>query len=295
MPINQRRITYVLSVHKYSKFNLLTCNFKSQLYRGRLHQLPSLSHLMLASTNTNVSIMITIVVIALYFGIALGYTSTQDDERIIFLLPKVELHAHLHGSIRLPTLVELAKQQSIAMDHIDTTQVNLEVGFKLFDIVHRVISRLEILRRLFSEVVHDYMAENTMYLELRTTPRSLVDGTTAEQYVRELVEMTVRHNEAHGDRMLIRLILSIDRGKPFIQAADILRIAITSKRTHNSPIIGLDFSGNPFGVSFSEFVHLFQQARDEGLKVTVHTAEIGDLAVNALTNEDETASILKFR
>ena len=239
--------------------------------------------------------MITIVVIALYFGIALGYTSTQDDERIIFLLPKVELHAHLHGSIRLPTLVELAKQQSIAMDHIDTTQVNLEVGFKLFDIVHRVISRLEILRRLFSEVVHDYMAENTMYLELRTTPRSLVDGTTAEQYVRELVEMTVRHNEAHGDRMLIRLILSIDRGKPFIQAADILRIAITSKRTHNSPIIGLDFSGNPFGVSFSEFVHLFQQARDEGLKVTVHTAEIGDLAVNALTNEDETASILKFR
>lgn len=278
-----------------SKFNLLTCNFKSQLYRGRLHQLPSLSHLMLASTNTNVIIMITIVVIALYFGIALGYTSTQDDERIIFLLPKVELHAHLHGSIRLPTLVELAKQQSIAMDHIDTTQVNLEVGFKLFDIVHRVISRVEILRRLFSEVVHDYMAENTMYLELRTTPRSLEDGTTAEQYVRELVEMTVRHNEAYGDRMLIRLILSIDRGKPFTQAADILRIAITSKRTHNSPIIGLDFSGNPFGVSFSEFVHLFQQARDEGLKVTVHTAEIGDLAVNALTNEDETASILKFR
>jgi len=250
---------------------------------------------MLVSTNRNVVIMIIIAVIALYLVIAMGYTSTQDDERIIFLLPKVELHAHLHGSIRLSTLVELAKQQSIGMDHIDMKQVNLEEGFKLFDIVHKVISRVEILRKLFSEVVHDYMVENTMYLELRTTPRPLADGTTTEQYVRELVEMTVRHNEAHGDRMLIRLILSIDRGKSFTQAADILSIAISSKHTHNSPIMGLDFSGNPFGVSFSEFVHLFQRARNEGLKVTVHTAEIGDLAINALTNEDETTSILKFR
>lgn len=286
MSIGQIQINYVL----YSTYKREQSNDKQYQY-----QLPSLSHLMLVSTNQNVAIMIIIAVIALYLGIALGYTSTQDDERIIFLLPKVELHAHLHGSIRLSTLVELAKQQSIAMDHIDTKQVNLEVGFKLFDIVHKVISRVEILRRLFSEVVHDYMVENTLYLELRTTPRPLADGTTAEIYVRELVEMTVRHNEAHGNRMLIRLILSIDRGKPFTQAADILSIAISSRRTHNSPIVGLDFSGNPFGVSFSEFMNLFQRARDEGLKVTVHTAEIGDLSINALTNEDETSSILKFR
>jgi len=237
------------------------------------------------------TLIIKLVVVALYLGGVLPYASSQDDKRIIFLLPKIELHAHLHGSVRLSTLVELAKQQRIAMDHIDTKQVNLEVGFQLFDIVHKVICNVEILRRMFAEVVHDYMTENTIYLELRSTPRALADGTTAEQYVEELVVMTAQHNEAHGDKMLIRLILSIDRGKPFTQAVDILNIAISSKITHNSPIMGLDFSGNPFGVSFLEFVHLFQRARDEGFKVTVHTAEIGDV----LTKEDETASILKFR
>ena len=233
---------------------------------------------------------VALVVLALAVQIQ-AYMSSLEDERILFLLPKVELHAHLHGSMRLSTIIELAKEQSISMEDIDTNQISLEVGFKLFGIAHKVISTAQLLRRVFTEVIHDYMTENTIYLELRTTPRPLPDGTSIDQYVHELVTMIKQHNEVNADKMLIRLILSIDRSKPFTNAAEILRVALSYKLTHSSPIVGLDFSGNPYGVGFMEFVDLFKRARDEGLKVTVHTAEIGD----SNTNEDETTSILKFR
>mmetsp|Transcript_6915 Transcript_6915/g.11528 ORF Transcript_6915/g.11528 Transcript_6915/m.11528 type:complete len:411 (+) Transcript_6915:97-1329(+) len=240
----------------------------------------------------------------LILNLAFADTTAKDvseEHRIIGLLPKIELHAHLHGSIRISTLRELAAAQGI--DANIGEQLNLEECFKLFAIVHKIVSSIDVVKRVLQEVIYDYMDENTLYLELRTTPRALPDGTTQEKYVETLVDLVQNHNNNAGHKMMVKLILSIDRGQRFRDAVTISQLAGDFRFWSNSvddpikTIVGLDFSGNPLGGSFENFSPLFDNARDAGLGITIHTGELSELSdsIDPLTAEDETTSILNFR
>ncbi len=229
--------------------------------------------------------------------------SIENNDDIVKLLPKIDLHAHLHGSIRTSTLKELAHPSNTSV--FNQNKLDLSGCFYLFSLVHKAISSRDVLRRIVSEVLDDYMNENTIYLELRSTPRSLADGTTAREYVQELVRLIEAHNILHGERMLVKLILSIDRSKSITEANEVLLLATDthfydSRSTPSDPlriIVGLDFSGNPLGGRYEDFAALFDQARDHGLKITVHTAETRELSevVHEIHGEDETGSILKSK
>ena len=240
-----------------------------------------------------------ILVCACIFSFSYGYT--LEEERIVNLLPKIELHAHLHGSIRMATILELAEARNIDVD--SDAKLTLDHCFKLFGSVHKVISTVDIVKRITLDVIEDYMAENTIYLELRTTPRSLADGTTPEKYVETLVQLIEDHNKAKGDIMLIKLILSIDRGSRFRDAVEISELASDYRFISNSTdypiktIVGLDFSGNPNGGKFEDFSPLFDTAKERGLGITIHTAEVPALSdsIDPKYEVDDTQSILTFR
>jgi len=248
---------------------------------------------------------------------ATGTTGTaQEDMRIVQLLPKVELHAHLHGSIRLSTLQELSGGD------LTVNKLDLEECFRLFGAVHRIVSSIDIVKRVLQEVIDDYISENTIYLELRTTPRALADGTTVNQYIEQVVAAIQAHNINSGHIMTVKLILSIDRGQRYRDAQRVAELASSYfKNPTNSPtdpinptnspdtiktqqnhsansiktIVGLDFSGNPLGGHFDSFRDLFEGARGAGLGITVHTAELYELSDSVdPVDGDETTSILDF-
>lgn len=240
---------------------------------------------------------VTLLILCVGFS---TYAYTAEDERIVTLLPKLELHAHLHGSIRMSTVLELAANRNIKVE--TSEKLTLEQCFKLFGSVHAVISTIDIVKRITLEVLADYMAENTIYLELRTTPRGLADGTTREQYVETLVSVIEQHNIHFGDVMLVKLILSIDRGSRFKDAVEISELAGDFRFVSNTTeypvktIVGLDFSGNPTGGKFDDFSPLFDTAKQRGLGVTIHTAEVKELSDSKdVFTEDETHGIIGFR
>lgn len=238
------------------------------------------------------------LVLLTYFNRLMAIT----DEAIIGVLPKVELHSHLHGSIRMSTLLELASGRNVDLHLKD--YLDLDQCFKLFKTVHEIISDEVTLKRVVHEVLEDYMQENTLYLELRTTPRNLSDGTTKKRYVEVLVRWIEEHNLKYGHIMLTKLILSIDRSLRFNDASEVSQLAVDKRFLSNGTeypvrtIVGLDFSGNPLGGKFSDFSPLFINAREQGLKLTVHTAELKELSeVNDSTDDgliDETTSILTY-
>ncbi|KAI3795699.1 hypothetical protein L1987_38356 [Smallanthus sonchifolius] len=92
-------------------------------------------------------------------------------------IPKVELHAHLNGSIRNSTLLELARELGekgtiVFSDFEHVIRKNdrtLCEVFKLFDLIHVVTTDHKTITRITKEVVEDFAAENVVYLELRTT------------------------------------------------------------------------------------------------------------------------------
>ena len=49
-------------------------------------------------------------------------------------LPKIELHAHIGGSFRPKTFVDLAEAKNISIDHIDFYKVDIKTAFEIFKV-----------------------------------------------------------------------------------------------------------------------------------------------------------------
>ena len=99
-------------------------------------------------------------------------------------LPKVDLHRHLEGSLRLQTLAEIAQEHGIDLPSYDieylrpfVTVTDEEMGF------HRFLEKFRLLRRFYPtqaamerlayEAVVDAADDNIKYLELRFNPVAL--------------------------------------------------------------------------------------------------------------------------
>ncbi len=243
---------------------------------------------------------LVVVLALLCFNVfATGFIEKEDQ--VIKLLPKLDLHAHLSTSIRFSTLRQLSSTARMS------TLINAEQlrkSGKWLDVVHQVVTNKQTLRRVVVEVLQDYLAESTIYLELRFTPRKLTDGS-AWDFVKTVVDVVETHNKAHGDKMLVKLLLSIDRSRRFADAFEVLTLAkdyqfYASSSTPSDPvrlIVGVDFGGDTHGGRFDDFAPLFDQAHDDGLKVSIHTAESRELSeeVDAQFGEDETSLILSSR
>lgn len=50
---------------------------------------------------------------------------------------------------------------------------NLTKCFRIFHAIHGMIKTKETVSRIIDEVLNDFMEDNVIYLELRTTPRDL--------------------------------------------------------------------------------------------------------------------------
>ncbi|ETI43781.1 hypothetical protein F441_11296 [Phytophthora nicotianae CJ01A1] len=209
-------------------------------------------------------------------------------------LPKVELHAHIHGSIRPSTLKELlqdeAKRNGTEPLRLPKNR-SLDECFEMFGLIHQVVTSRRVLRRIVIEAVEDFAAENVKYLELRSTPRDLPrDGATRADYVGEVVSALQESHARQDLDIEVRLLLSINRNQPLQLAEDTVNMALKRKNEQNCPfIVGIDLSGNSErpNSEFYRFEHVLERARAGGLKLAVHFAEHFD--------DDESTRILNFR
>ncbi len=110
----------------------------------------------------------------------------RNLRRQIAAMPKVDLHRHLEGSIRLQTLVEIAREYRIPLPSYEVDGLrpyvqmmandprNLDLFLGKFNVLRQFYRSPEIIRRITAEVVADAAADNVRYLELRFTPSTLV-------------------------------------------------------------------------------------------------------------------------
>ncbi|KAJ4174916.1 hypothetical protein NW754_005339 [Fusarium falciforme] len=197
-------------------------------------------------------------------------------------LPKIELHAHLTGSISRRTLHEiwLRKRAAGDTDLEDPLVVmpegkhdyNLETFFPLFSsYIYNLITDEESIRYTTTSVLTDFLNDGVCYLELRTTPRA-TPHISAEQYITILLS-TISSFEAKNPQLHTRLILAIDRRHTLEQASSTLAIALKHRA---EGVVGLDLCGDPTarpGGEVDIFTPVFEEARREGLSITVHFAE----------------------
>jgi adenosine deaminase len=246
---------------------------------------------------------------------ALALASLKPEQvEFIRALPKAELHAHLNGSIPLPVLQKLFKEHlAVSSDAVIQAGVErLEQGvvlseisdfFRLFPAIYALTSTPPALRTVAHAVLSHFLdpAEDghseCTYLELRTGPRA-TPHMTRREYLEAVLDEVERYSPDAA-----AIIVSIDRAIPDVDMEEVVKLAVTLKK-EGRRVVGLDLSGDPFAGDVQKICQHIQTAKEAGLCVTLHIAEVGcfssHLLISYLLQTDknpgqETADFLETR
>lgn len=200
-------------------------------------------------------------------------------------MPKVDLHRHLEGSLRLTTLLEVGRAHGLDLPNTNRLRELVQIGedevfsfenflskFKTLRLFYR---SKEIIARLTHEAVADAAADNVRYLELRFTPAALgrAESFPLSQVMDWVIEGVHKAEQDYG--VTTRLIASVNRHEDTELALEVARLAAERQ---SEGIVGLDLAGDEANFSALIFAGVFKTARQTGLHVTIHAGEWGSAA-----------------
>uniref|UniRef100_A0A0C9RAC4 Adal-a protein n=1 Tax=Fopius arisanus TaxID=64838 RepID=A0A0C9RAC4_9HYME len=203
-------------------------------------------------------------------------------------LPKIELHAHLNGSVSPQTLKKLQKLKSNGDNSASMPDMEkfttLKECFQMFNLVHSLTDTPEAVFLATHDVIQEFHDDNVIYLELRSTPRSIKDQMTKEEYIEAIIK-AIEACKCKTPGILVKLLISVNRKEGFTNAEENIKLAVKYHRQYPMIIVGIDLSGDP--TEGEAYINLLQNCRDEGLKIAAHCAEV--------PNEEEVVDILNFK
>ncbi len=213
-------------------------------------------------------------------------SSPSELRAFLQRMPKIDLHRHLEGSLRLQTLAEIAVEHGIDLPSYRTEDLRRYVQAREEEPdYHRFLAKFRLLRRFYrsrealeriaAEGVADAAADNVRYLELRFNPIAL---SRAQRFpLRDVVEWITGAiagaQQTHP--ITVRLILQIGRDETPPVAEEILELALAYR---DRGIVGLDLAGDEVNYPADRLAPIFRRARQEGLGVTIHAGEVGGAA-----------------
>jgi adenosine deaminase len=195
-------------------------------------------------------------------------------------LPKTDLHCHLDGSLRLDTVLELARAQGVRLptfgrgelfhmlyagDHV----ASLDDYLRAFDITLSVLQTEDALERAAYELAEDAWRENVRYLEVRYSPLLHTREGLRPAQVVEAVLRGLRHAKRElGIRY--GLILCAIRS---LGPESSLRIAELCVAFKNRGVVGFDLAGSEVNNPAKLHRHAFQLVIDNNINCTAHAGE----------------------
>lgn len=199
---------------------------------------------------------------------------------LIQRLPKTDLHCHLDGSLRLDTVIDLAKKQRVALPTFDRGELfqmlyagesvtSLDEYLRAFDITLSVLQVEDALERAAYELAEDAWRENVRYLEVRYSP---LLHTRSGLRPAQVVEAVLRGLRMAKREFGIRygLILCAIRS---LSAEQSLRIAELCVAFKNRGVVGFDLAGSEVNNPAKVHRQAFQLVIDNNINCTAHAGE----------------------
>jgi len=194
--------------------------------------------------------------------------------------PLIDLHRHLDGSLRLETILDLARKHGIPLPadtleelrpHVVVTspQPGLIEFLGKFRWMTAVLADYEACRRVARENVEDARHEGIRYIELRFSPAFMADAHNLDpsHVTAAVIEGVAEGASATG--MRVNLIGILTRTYGPVRARRELRALLD----HKAAITALDLAGDESNWPAELFIEHFKQGRDAGWHVTVHAGE----------------------
>ena len=201
-------------------------------------------------------------------------------------LPKVELHRHLEGTLRLDTMIDIAQKHGIpvpadVLGLSSLVQVQDQENFSFqnflakFNTLRLFYRSPEAIHRITREAIEDAAKDNVKYMELRFTPVAL---SRAERFpLHDVVDWVISsaQSAAREFGVIVKLIASVNRHESHELAEQVAWLAAEHM---DNDIVGMDLAGNEADFKSEPFYAVFREARQAGLHITIHAGEWGPAA-----------------
>ncbi|MGI8827716.1 MAG: adenosine deaminase [Chloroflexota bacterium] len=208
--------------------------------------------------------------------------STETEisaQQIIAAMPKVELHLHLDGCLRLPTIAELAVQQDVNLavpGHLVGKLCGAPVHchdlaevLSYFATPLRVLQTASALERVTYELCEDLASENVRYVEIRFGPSLHTnDGMNLHQVIDAVVRGWHAGREAFG--LHGGIILCALRHMPPAETMVVARAGIPFL---GNGVVGFDLAGDEAGFPILLHRDPLLWAKSAGYGMTAHAGE----------------------
>jgi adenosine deaminase len=213
-------------------------------------------------------------------------------------LPKVELHRHLEGSLRLNTMIDCIKTYDLdlpqkaekikplvhVLEEDPYTSVNFLSKFKTLRLLYQ---SPEMIQRITYEAIEDAANDNIRYMELRFTPVALtrIKDFPLGEAMDWVIASVSNTSEKFGVK--VSLIATVNRHEDLTLAEEVVKLSIDRK---GKGITAIDLTGNEADFPGAEFEGVFKEAKQSGLRITIHAGEWGgpdniELAIKRLGAE----------
>jgi adenosine deaminase len=205
-------------------------------------------------------------------------TLSYSDTDIFRPFPKVELHRHLEGTLRIETMLEIARAHSITVPASLSGLVQVQDGDPLtfqnflakFNTLRLFYRSPDVIHRITREAVEDAAKDNVRYLELRFTPVAL---SRAERFpLHDVMNwvVTSAREAAKKYKMKVGLIASVNRHESTELAEQVAWLAAEHIQ---DGVLGMDLAGNEVDFPAQPFAGILKEARQSGLHITIHAGE----------------------
>lgn len=196
--------------------------------------------------------------------------------------PKAELHCHLDGSLRLKTMLEIARAEAkldllpsesleglhdilLHIDHSET----LEAFLSWFQYTIPLMQTRSALSRIAYELAEDNAREEVRYLEVRYAPILHVEeGLTLEEVNDAVLDGLAQAEKDFGIRTAVIICGLRDR----YESAS-LRQAELAAAYRSRGVVAFDLAGGEAGHPPKHHLHAFYYARNQLLNLTIHAGE----------------------
>lgn len=199
-------------------------------------------------------------------------------------LPKVELHCHLDGSLRLETLFELMNGEfRIANSNLNVKTIedlrkivviedrmnSLEEFLAIFPITLSVMQDAESIRRIAYELAEDNAKENVRYLEVRFSPILHTEkDLTMEDALRAVID-GLQQAESDFPIKTGVIVCGIRNMTPEISK----QIADLAIQYDDCGVVGFDLAGAEYDNPAKKHKEAFYRVINANMNVTIHAGE----------------------
>ena len=202
----------------------------------------------------------------------------KPTPEIIKKLPKVLLHDHLDGGLRIGTIIDLARGEDYALPSEDPDQLrewfhrganrgDLGLYLETFKVIYAILQTEEALERVAYEMILDVHADNVVYVETRFAPFFHTrKGLTHDEIMEAVIRGLVRGRRETGVDfgLIVCSMRDTDWSLPMAQLA---------VKYRDRGAVAFDLAGDEAGHPPKKHLNAFHYCQRENFNITIHAGE----------------------